>query len=167
MTQEAPHGRGLPHRVGIDGRPAVVERRRCVGDLIVGRNNDRAIVSLSSARAGRPSCVKWAARLRRNSLPQSMSGSGKSEAALKSSLLTTASSFRPCKICCGEWGQKLVFPTLPLLWQRFWRADKMSWFESISPRAHIFSILHSPTFAGGEEKLNYRPCKMLDYRTPR
>jgi IS30 family transposase len=166
-------GRGLiPNRVGIESRPAIVEKKERFGDFeldtIIGAQHNGAIVSMvdratkytylsllekkSEVLVTEAIVIKLANITQRNLVKTLTSDNGKEFAGHKKIAESTGGSFFFANPYCS-WERGLNEHTNGLVRQYF-------------PKGTDFTKLTKSAVAQVEFKLNSRPRKILNFKTP-
>lgn len=160
----------IPNRIGIENRPAIVDQKIRVGDwegdLIVGKNNHQAIVSLVD---------------RKSRLAFLHKVSGKTEAEVTAAIIERLGSVKGCvrtltfdnglefsgheKIAVAT-GAKIFFARPYHSWERGVNEQTNGLVRQYFPKGSCFRQLTQADMHRVEGKLNGRPRKVLDYRTP-
>ena len=160
----------IPNRVGIEERPKIVDRKVRVGDwegdLIVGKGNQQAIVSLVD---------------RKSRLTLLHKVSGKTEQEVSAALIYRLEEVAGCvKTITFDNGLEFsghakvaaatdaeIFFCRPYhSWERGLNEQTNGLVRQYLPKGSCFRHLTEADMRRVEERLNNRPRKVLDYKTP-
>lgn len=158
----------IPHRVSIDQRPAVVERKARLGDweadTIIGQNHQGAIVSLTERKSKLTRLAKVARRTA-ELVTQAVS------AQLQSLTVKTITSDNGREFAGHQQiGQKLradfYFAHPYHSWERGLNENTNGLVRQYFPKQSEFSKITATLLRKVEARLNNRPRKTLGYKTP-
>ena len=166
-------GRGLiPNRVGIEDRPKIVEDKERFGDIeldtIVGANHQGAIVSM----VDRASKLTWLSLLKRGTAEAVTDAIGCClQYCGKQDLINTMTSDNGKEFSYHEkivslLGGSFYFATPYHSWERGLNEHTNGLVRQYFPKGTNFDTLSQDEVLDVQERLNNRPRKALNFKTP-
>lgn len=166
-------GRGLiPNRIDIDQRPSIVERKERFGDFeldtIIGANHKGAIVS-SVDRASKLTRLRKIARATaqnvQSSLYQMLQDFAK-EGLIHTCTADNGKEFSWHEKIASDLGCSFFFAKPYHAWERGLNEHTNGLVRQYFPKGTDFTILTDVQVADVERRLNNRPRKILNFKTP-
>lgn len=166
-------GRGLiPNRVDIDQRPIIVEKKQRIGDFevdtLVGANHQSGIVSIVD-RASKYVFLQLVPRISASCIQQAVC-SALAPLVPRKALYTLTSDngkeFACHEAISKELGVDFYFAKPYQAWQRGLNEHTNGLVRQYLPKGSDFSKLCQKELECIQTKLNYRPRKILNFKTP-
>ena len=166
-----PSKRGrIPGRVGIEERPKIVDRKVRVGDwegdLIVGKGNRQAIVSLVDRKSRLTLLHKVSGKTEQEVSAALISRLQEVAGCVKTITFDNGLEFAGHSKVAAATEARIYFCRPYHSWERGLNEQTNGLVRQYFPKGSCFSHLTEADMHRVEEKLNSRPRKVLDYRTP-
>ena len=166
-----PSKRGrIPGRVGIEERPTIVDRKVRVGewegDLIVGKGNRQAIVSLVDRKSRLTLLHKISGKAEQEVSAALISRLQEVAGCVKTIAFDNGLEFAGHSKVAAATEARIYFCRPYHSWERGLNEQTNGLVRQYFPKGSCFSHLAEADMHRVEEKLNSRPRKVPDYRTP-
>jgi transposase, IS30 family len=168
----AQSGRGaIPNRVDIDKRPAIVDTRERIGDwegdTIIGSHDGGAVIASMVERKSRFTCLAKAKNKSTLEVIGSINDRMLPIKALVSTVtLDNGKEFSHHKIITETLGADVYFAKPYHSWERGLNENTNGLVRQYFPKRIPFDNISDDDLLRVEDKINNRPRKCLDYRTP-
>ena len=160
----------IPDRVGIEERPKIVDRKVRVGDwegdLIMGKGNQQAIVSLVERKSRLTLLYKVSAKTEQEVSTALISRLQEVAGCIKTITFDNGLEFSGHSKVAAATGADIYFCRPYHSWERGLNEQTNGLIRQYFPKGSCFKHLTEADMRRVEIKLNSRPRKVLDYKTP-
>ena len=160
----------LPGRVGIEQRPAIVTRRQRLGDwevdTVLGKGRRHALVTLTERRSRLGRLVKVTGK----TAPEVCAAITQSLEPLKAQVHTLTSDngkeFAEHAAIAKKLQAEFYFAHPQAAWERGSNENMNGLLRQYFPKGRDFATLDQEELEFAMQRLNHRPRKCLDFKTP-
>lgn len=160
----------IPNRVGIENRPAVVDKRRRIGDLeidtIIGLNHKGAIVSINDRVSGMIKLIKLESKDSKILAKKTTLELEKWQPYIKTITSDNGKEFAMHEMISEALQIDFYFADPYSSWQRGSNENNNGLVRQYFPKKHNFELITKKMLQEVETKLNNRPRKRFGYQTP-